>query len=71
MSLVCMICAGASGKPLAGKRCTANRCKDEYAKRLKLQKAGGEPAELAGVGALGGVRGAQVSKISPSNLSSG
>ena len=35
----CVICLGQSGKPLAGKRCTASRCKAEYAARIKLAKA--------------------------------
>ena len=34
----CVVCLGQSGKPLAGKRCTASRCKAEYAARIKLAK---------------------------------
>ena len=35
----CVICLGQSGKPLAGKRCTASRCKAEYTARIKLARA--------------------------------
>ena len=35
-----MICLGASGKPLSGKRCTAAQCKAEYSKRRKESRAG-------------------------------
>lgn len=47
MSAACVICAGASGKPLAGKRCTASACKAAYAQRLreaKRARTDGEPA---------------------------
>ena len=47
MSAACVICAGASGKPLAGKRCTASACKAAYAQRLqeaKRARADGPPA---------------------------
>ena len=36
MASPCVICMGQSGKPLAGKRCTAAACKNEYAKRKKF-----------------------------------
>lgn len=36
----CVICLGESGKPLSGKRCTASRCKAEYALRLKAARLG-------------------------------
>ena len=47
MSAACVICAGASGKPLAGKRCTASACKSAYARRLqeaKRARTDGPPA---------------------------
>ena len=47
MSAACVICAGASGKPLAGKRCTASACKSAYARRLqeaKRARTDGAPA---------------------------
>ena len=47
MSAACVICAGSSGKPLAGKRCTASACKTAYAQRLqeaKRARTGGAPA---------------------------
>ena len=39
MVSACVVCLGQSGKPLAGKRCTAARCKAEYSARIKLAKA--------------------------------
>ena len=47
MSAACVICAGSSGKPLAGKRCTASACKSAYARRLqeaKRARTDGAPA---------------------------
>ena len=38
MASPCVICMGQSGKPLAGKRCTASACKTEYSKRMKAAK---------------------------------
>ena len=38
MASPCVICMGQSGKPLAGKRCTASACKIEYSKRMKAAK---------------------------------
>ena len=44
MSAACVVCAGASGRPLAGKRCTASACKAAYSRRLldaKRARTGG------------------------------
>ena len=38
MSAACVICAGASGRPLSGKRCTASSCKAAYSRRLREAK---------------------------------
>ena len=38
MSAACVICAGASGRPQAGKRCTASACKAAYSRRLREAK---------------------------------
>ena len=35
----CVICMGASGQALAGKRCRASACKKAYAERMAAQKA--------------------------------
>eukprot|EP00966_Prymnesium_polylepis_P154642 3571002-Prymnesium_polylepis.1 len=40
----CVICLGASGKPLSGKRCTSSRCKTEYSARLKAARVGARGA---------------------------
>ena len=40
MASPCVICMGQSGKPLAGKRCTASACKTEDSKRMKAAKIG-------------------------------
>lgn len=41
---VCAICKGASGRPLRGKRCTADRCKKAYS---ALRKAPGDSESVA------------------------
>ena len=38
MAESCVICLGASGQALAGKRCRASACKAAYSKRLAAQK---------------------------------
>ena len=48
---LCAICMGSSGKPLSGKRCTATKCKDEYAARRKQARASEEPASASPVNA--------------------
>jgi hypothetical protein len=55
----CIICLGQSGKQLAGKRCTASRCKAEYAARIKLAKAaagGGSSAATSPTASAGAAR---------------
>ena len=56
----CVICLGSSGRPLAGKRCTASRCKTEYAERLKAARPEGSSE----------VEGRQGGSISPTNAAS-
>jgi hypothetical protein len=47
---LCAICMGASGRPLSGKRCTANPCKQEYTRRLKAAKTGESAGDAAAAG---------------------
>ena len=52
----CTICHGASGKPLKGNRCTADRCKKAYAAQRKAAGDAGSTisATVAESGASGG-----------------
>ena len=52
---VCVICNGKSGRPLKGKRCTADKCKKEYAalrgnRGDAVSSVGGDSAALRGCG---------------------
>ena len=56
----CVVCLGASGKPLAGKRCTASRCKAEYSTRLKMaRRQGGDGSDAASISSSASTSAAQ------------
>ena len=67
---VCVICNGKSGRPLKGKRCTADKCKREYA-ALRGQRGdavssmGGDSAALRGCGGSAASRAAKVQRLAP------